>query len=245
MWPWNQKTITSWQETLTVCWKEETLLCHKGLYSQGYGLPSGHIQLWELDRKEGRTPKHWSLQTVVLEKTTESPLDGKEIKPVNLKGDQLWIFTGRTDAEAEVPVLWSSDVNWQLIGNKSLMLGKIGSRRRRRHQRMRWLDGIIDTMNMNLGKLQEMMRDREAWRASIHGVAKSQAWLGNWTTTLWYCDFWKQCLFDLWPCYRHRDPKTLVNYKKWWAIKMSYVNEMTFGIHLNMGVGDQYNWTSN
>ena len=95
---------------------EETLLCHKGLYSQGYGLPSGHIQLWELDRKEGRTPKHWCLQTVVLEKTTESPLDGKEIKPVNLKGEQLWIFTGRTDAEAEVPVLWSSDVNWQLIG---------------------------------------------------------------------------------------------------------------------------------
>ena len=67
---------------------------------------------------------------------------------------------------------------------KSLMLGKIGSRRRRGRQRMRWLDGIIDTMNMNLGKLQEMMRDREAWRASIHGVAKSQAWLGNWTTTL-------------------------------------------------------------
>ena len=88
----------------------------KGPSSQGCGLPSGHVRLWELDRKGGRTLKNWYLQTVVLEKTPESPLDSKEIKPVNLKGDQPWIFTGRTDAEAEAPVLWSSDVNRWVIG---------------------------------------------------------------------------------------------------------------------------------
>ena len=77
---------------------------NKRLYGQSYVLPSGHIQLWELDYEEGRMPKNWGLQTVMLEKTPESPLDSKEIKPVNLKGSQLWIFIGKTDAEAEAPV---------------------------------------------------------------------------------------------------------------------------------------------
>ena len=90
-----------------MCWKAEILPCHQNPYSQGYGLP------WELDH-EGRARKNWCLQTVVLEKTPESPLDNKEIKPVNLKGDQPRIFTGRTDAEA--PVFWSFDVNRQLTG---------------------------------------------------------------------------------------------------------------------------------
>ena len=89
---------------------------NKGPYSQGCGLPSGHVRLWELDCKEGRTPKNWCLWTLVLEKTPEHPLDCKEIKPVNLKGDQPWIFTGRTDAEAEAPGFWSSDVHWWLFG---------------------------------------------------------------------------------------------------------------------------------
>ena len=81
-----------------------------------YGLPSGHVQLWELDCKEGRTPKNWCLWTVMLEKAPESPLDSKEIKPINLKGDQPWIFTGRTDADAEAPIFWLSDANRWLIG---------------------------------------------------------------------------------------------------------------------------------
>ena len=88
----------------------------KGLHCQGYGLPSGHERLWELDCKEARTPKNRCFRTVELEKTPESPLDSKEIKPINLKEDQPWIFTGRTDTEAEVPVFWSSDVNRWLIG---------------------------------------------------------------------------------------------------------------------------------
>ena len=83
---------------------------------KAYGLPSAHTQLWELDHKEGRRPKNWCLRTVVLEKTPESPLDSKETKPVNLKGEQPWIFTGRTDAEAEPSVFWSSKANRQLTG---------------------------------------------------------------------------------------------------------------------------------
>ena len=93
--------------------KDITLLT-KGQYRQGFGLSSGHIFLWELDCKEGRVPKNWCLQAVVLEQSLESPLDIKEIKSVNFKGNQPWILTGRTDAEA--PIFRSHDVNSQLIG---------------------------------------------------------------------------------------------------------------------------------
>ena len=116
----NQKMIASWQESndkpRQCVEKQKQYSADKGPYSQGYGLPSGHVQLWELDHKEGRMPKNWCLWTVVLEKTPESPLNSKEIKPVNLKEDQPWIFTGRNDAEAEAPVFWPSDMNRQLIG---------------------------------------------------------------------------------------------------------------------------------
>ena len=84
--------------------KERCYSANKGLYSQGYGLPSGHVQLWKLDHKEGRAPKNWCLRTVMLEKTAENPFDSKEVKPVNVKGNQSWIFVTRTDAEAEAPV---------------------------------------------------------------------------------------------------------------------------------------------
>ena len=96
--------------------KQKHYSVNKGPYSQGYGIPSGHVWLWELDHKEGRMPKNWYLQTVVLEKTLESPLDSKEIKPVSLKGNQPWILTGKTDAEAETPVFWSCEANSRLIG---------------------------------------------------------------------------------------------------------------------------------
>ena len=108
---------------------------------------------------------------MVLEKTLESPLDFKEIKRVHPKGDQSQIFIGRTDAEAETPILWPPDGRTDSL-EKTLMLGGIGGRRRRGRQRMRWLNGITDSMDMNVSKLQELVTDREAWRATAHGAAE-------------------------------------------------------------------------
>ena len=116
--------------------------------------------MWELDYKEGWPLKNWCFWTVVLEKTLESPLDCQEIKPVHPKGNQSWIFIGRTDAEAEVPILWPPDGKSWLI-RKDPELGKIESRTRRGPQRMKWLDGITESIGMNLSKLWEMVKDRK------------------------------------------------------------------------------------
>ena len=160
--------------------------------------------MWDLDCEESWAPKNWCFWTVVLERTLESPLDCKEIQPVHSKRDQSWVFFGRIDAIAETPILWPPHVKSWLIG-KDWCWERIGGRRKRGRQRMRWLDGITDLMDMSLSELRELVMDREAWRAAIHGVSKSRTGLSYWTELNW-------TIYTEYICFENSGPQLIIEW---------------------------------
>ena len=137
--------------------------------------------MWELDHKEGWESNNWCFQIVVLEKTLESPLKSKNIKPINPEGNQPWIFIGRTEAEIEAPILWPPDVKRWLIGKDS-DAGKNWRQRRKWQLGIRWLERVTDSMDMNLSKLCELVEYRGTWCTTFHEVEKSWIRLSNWMT---------------------------------------------------------------
>ena len=147
--------------------------------------------MWELDYKESWVLKNLCFWTVVLEKTLASPLDWKEIQPVHPKGNQPWVFIGRTDAEAETPILWLLGAKNSLV--KTLMLGKVEGRKRRRGKRMRWLNDITDSMDMSLSQLRELVMARKAGMLQSLGSQRVRHdWVTepNWTGFDEYCTYW-------------------------------------------------------
>ena len=158
--------------------KQWYYFANRSPYSQSYGFSSSHVGMWELDHKEGWVQKKSCIWTVMLEKTLESPLDCK-IKPIHPKGNQSWIFIVRTDFEVVAPILWSPDTNSWLIRK---VPDAVKDWRQKKGMTRDKMVGWLDPMDTSLSKLQEMVKDREAWHAAVYWVTKNQTWLSNWKT---------------------------------------------------------------
>ena len=200
--------------------------------SQSYGFSSSHVWMWELVHKESWAPKNWCFWNVVLGKTLESPLDCREIKPVNPKENQPWVFIGRTDAEVGAPILWPPDSKSWLIW-RDLDAGKDW----RQIEKAAVED--TDSMDMNLSKLREIVENRGAWRAAVHGVVKT--WFSNWMTTTMksvylYLISWEQISCSSPQLYTEYSYLPKPSSLGWWLRKLNFVLLMVY-IYIVHGQG--------